>query len=536
MARMAVAAVLPIPRMLHISPLSKREWEDILSPAAVELVATLARVFEPRRRELLAERRRRQARIDNGAMPDFLPHTETVRKTFWSAAPAPADLVDRRVELVGPVERRALIEGLNSNANVYVADFEDATAASWACVLDGQVNLRDAVRNDLAYIGPEGMPCELSDRAATLMVRPRGWHRTEVHMLVDGEPVSAAIFDFGLFFFHNARALLRKRSAPYFSLAKLEGYEEASLWNDMFVFAEEALRIARGTIRAAVAIETVAAAFEMDEILYELRDRSAGLTFGHRNYVCSYMRTFGSGSSFSPPDRAAMGCDRHFLRSLAELLVHTCHRRGVHAVGAVSNDAPVRGYSELTAQAVERVRRDKLRDVAAGFDGSAVAHPAMVPAARETFDVYMGGANQIHRLAHDVRVSADDLLRPPCGPRTEAGLRCDIETSIRCLDAHLREQGSLSIYNLVEDTATFELCRTRIWHWVRHGVRLDDGRTVTAELVKELVASQLKRIRLATGVERFHMGWYRRAAAILQDLVTRSELPEFCEQRRIESH
>jgi malate synthase len=460
-------------------------------------------------------------------MPDFLPHTDAVRKSFWTVAPIPADLLDRRVEITGPVDRKMIINGLNSGANVFMADFEDANSPTWANVLDGQVNLCDAVRRDIAYVSPEGKLYELADRVATLMVRPRGWHLIEKHMLVDGKPVSASIFDFGLFFFHNAHELLRRGSGPYFYLPKLENHAEASLWNDIFVFAQEWLRIPGGTIRATVLIETITAAFEMDEILYELRNHSAGLNCGRWDYIFSFIKKFRNHAAFVLPERGQVTMHRHFLHSYVELLIHTCHRRGIHAIGGMAAQIPVKSHPELNEQALDHVRKDKLREVAAGHDGPWVAHPALVAVAKEIFDRHMRGAHQISRLAHDVHVTAKDLLQVPVGTITAQGLQCNIEVAIRYLESWLRGSGCVPIYNLMEDTATAEICRTQVWQWVQYGAKLDDGRLVTAELVKELIQSQLKRIRLMTGVEKFHMGLYRRASTILQGLMTGPELPEF---------
>jgi malate synthase len=527
MSRMAIAAFQPEPRYVQYMPLRRPEWNEILTQPAVEFVARLARVFEPRRRELLADRRRRQAEIDAGVMPDFLPHTQSVRKAVWTVATPPADLVDRRVEITGPVNRKMIINGLNSGANVFMADFEDATSPTWANVLDGQLNLRDAVRRDILFVSADGKLYELSDRCATLMVRPRGWHLDESHFIVDGKPVSASIFDFGLFFFHNAHELIRRGTGPYFYLPKLENHAEASLWNDIFLFSQEALGIPRGTIRATVLIETITAAFEMDEILYELREHSAGLNCGRWDYIFSFIKKFRNHPEFVLPDRSQVTMDRHFLNSYVELLIHTCHRRGIHAMGGMAAHIPIRSDPAANEEALERVRRDKLREVAAGHDGTWVAHPALVPVAKEIFDQHMRGPNQIWRMSHDVQITAQDLLTVPPGTITEQGLRRNIDVAIRYVDSWLRGTGCVPIYNLMEDTATAEICRTQVWQWVKFGAKLDDGRPVTEELVRELIASQVKRIRLFTGVEGFHKGLYRRASTILQNWMTGPEPPEF---------
>lgn len=524
---MAVVAFQPKPRYVNVAPLRKAEWREILTRPATEFLAGLARVFEPRRRELLADRRRRQAEFDAGLMPDFLPHTQCVRNSCWSVGTIPADLVDRRVQITGSPERGNVIEALNSGANVFLADFSDATSPTWANLLDGQMNLFDAVRRDIGCVGADGGVYELVDRPATLMVRPRGWHLEEKHMVVDGRPMSASLFDFGLYFFHNARELVHRGTGPYFSLPKLENHAEASLWNDVFVFAEESLRIPRGTIRAAVPIETITAAFEMDEILYELREHSAGLSCGVPDYLFSFVKAFRGHPDFILPERNQLTNDRHFLQSYKQLLVQTCHRRGIHAICGMCSQVPLRGDAAANEEALHRVRRDTLREVAAGHDGTCVAHPALVPVVRDVFDRHMGGSNQIGRMTHDLCVTARDLLKVPRGTITEHGLRCSIDVAIRYVDSWLRGSGCISIYNRMEDSATAELCRTQVWQWVRYGAMLDDGRPVTEDLVGQLIASQLKRIRLCTGVESFHKGLFRRASTILQPMMTGPELPEF---------
>ena len=524
---MALAVLQTDTRSVEFAPLRKPEWHEILTPEAVNFVAKLGRVFEHRRRELLADRNCRQAEFDRGLLPDFLAYTRTVRESHWRVAPIPHDLLDRRVEITGPVERKTIINALNSGANVFMADFDDANSPTWANVLDGQTNLRDAVRRDLAWVGPEGKVYELNEKTATLMVRPRGWHLDEKHMIVDGNPISASIFDFGLFFFHNAHELVRRGTGPYFYLPKLESHVEAALWDDIFAFAQESLDLPRGTIRATVLIETITAAFEMDEILYELRDHSAGLNCGRWGYISSFIRKFRNRPQFLLPNRNQVTMDRHFLKSWVDLLIQTCHRRGIHAMGGSAAHIPIESDPVLNGQALDRVRQDKLREVRTGHDGTWVAHPALVPVAKEIFDQHMPAPNQIERIPTGISVRQTDLLQVPQGTITEQGLRWNIDVAIRYLESWLRGQGCVPIYNLMEDTATAEICRAQVWQWVKHGAKLDDGRPVTEELVRELIASQLKRIRLFTGVENFHKGLYRRASVILHDVMTSPELPEF---------
>jgi malate synthase len=487
----------------------------------------MARMFENRRHALLQRRRHRQAEFDDGIMPDFLRETQHVRRSDWLVAPIPRDLLDRRVEITGPTDRKMVINALNSGANVFMADFEDSNSPTWSNLLDGQVNLRDAVRREISYVSPEGKRYELGDRLATLFMRPRGWHLHEKHVIVDGSPISASIFDFGLYMFHNAHELMRRGTAPYFYLPKLESHLEARLWNDLFVYAQDRLRIPRGTIRATVLIETIPAAFEMDEILFELREHSAGLNCGRWDYIFSFIKKFRAHSDFVLPDRAEVTMERHFLRSYVDLLIRTCHRRGIHAMGGMAAQIPIKSDAEANNRALDKVRRDKLREVQAGHDGTWVAHPGLVPIAKEIFDEYMSQPNQIARKREDVHVTAGDLLIVPQGKISEAGLRWNIDVGIRYLEAWLGASGCVPIYNLMEDAATAEICRTQVWQWVRFGAKLEDGRPVTERLVRDLVAAQLKQIRLLLGVEAFHKGRYRPAARILEQLMIGRDLPEF---------
>ncbi|HTT68595.1 MAG TPA: malate synthase A [Gemmatimonadales bacterium] len=503
------------------------EHAGVLTDGALRFVATLARRFDARRRELLAARSARQREIQDGRMPDFLAETRPVRAREWTVAPIPADLADRRVEITGPVDRKMIINALNSGARVYMADFEDAHSPTWANTLDGQVNLRDAVRGTIAFTSPEGKRYGLAERIATLVVRPRGWHLVEKHLLVDGAPVSGSLFDFGLYFYHNAEALIAKGTGPYFYLPKMESHLEARLWNDVFVAAQDALGIPRGTIRATVLIETILAAFETDEILWELRDHSAGLNCGRWDYIFSFIKKFRHRPDFVLPDRASVTMDRPFLHAYVQLVIRSCHRRGIHAMGGMAAQVPIKNDPAANAAALDKVRQDKLREVKAGHDGTWVAHPGLVPVALEAFDAGMPRANQIARPLDDVTVTAADLLAVPPGEITERGLRTNVDVGIQYLEAWLRGTGCVPIYNLMEDAATAEISRTQVWQWVRHGARLADGRRVTPELVRGTIAEELEKIRGLLGAPRFDGGRFDLAAGLFDQMMTGGEFAEF---------
>ena len=507
-------------------PLSQIQSE-ILTKEAVDFLTKLAGTFEDRRQKLLQQRRIRQQEIDAGKMPDFLPETATVRESDWVVAPIPRDLLDRRVEITGPVERKMIINALNSGASVFMADFEDSNSPTWQNNLDGQVNLRDAINGTINYVSPEGKRYELAKNTATLMVRPRGWHLEEKHFLFRGKPISGSLFDFGLFFFHNAKALIAKGTGPYFYLPKLESHLEARLWNDVFNLAQDELGIPRGTIRATVLIETILGAFEMDEILYELRSHSAGLNCGRWDYIFSFIKKFRTRPDFVLPNRALVTMDRHFLNSYVLLLIKTCHRRGIHAMGGMAAQIPIKNDPAANETALQKVRQDKLREVRAGHDGTWVAHPGLVPVAKEIFDAHMKDANQISRQLMDVQISAADLLAVPEGEITEAGLRWNIDVGLRYLAAWLQGNGCVPIYNLMEDAATCEICRTQVWQWVKHGARLTDGRTVTMELVRQAVSDQLEVLRTQLGAERFEASGFKTASQIFESMMTSAEFQEF---------
>ncbi len=524
---MALFAVRPQEKQIDLLGPVTPASSEVLTPEAVAFIADLSRTFERRRSELLERRRERQKELDHGHYPDFLPETEWIRQSDWKVAPIPADLQDRRVEITGPVDRKMIINALNSGANVFMADFEDSNSPAWSNNLEGQANLRDAVRGTITYQSPDGKLYSLKDRPATLLVRPRGWHLEEKHLRIDGASVSASFFDFGLYFFHNARELMKRGSGPYFYLPKLESHREARLWNDVFLFAQDRMNIPRGTIRATVLIETILAAFEMDEILYELREHSAGLNCGRWDYIFSFIKKFRCHREFALPNRSEVTMDRHFLNSYVELLIQTCHRRGIHAMGGMAAQIPIKSDAEANEQALDKVRKDKLREVKAGHDGTWVAHPGLVPIAKAIFDEYMSEPNQIRRTRDDVHVTARDLLTVPEGSITERGLRWNIDVGIQYLESWLRGSGCVPIYNLMEDAATAEICRAQVWQWVEYNVRLDDGRPVTDRLVQELIAEQVMELRQRIGVDRFNAGRFRLASDILEKLMIGSEFPDF---------
>ena len=499
----------------------------ILTPDACSFVARLARRFEEERQTLLAARVERQRQISDGALPDFLNDTREAHASSWSAAPIPRDLADRRVEITGPPERKMLINALNSGASVYMADFEDSNAPTWRNLIEGQINLRDAIRRQIEYVGPDGRNYALNAATATLFVRPRGWHLGEKHVLLDGKPISGSLFDFGLFFFHNAAALLERDSGPYFYLPKLESHREARLWNDVFLFAQEEIGIPRGSIRATVLIETILAAFEMEEILFELREHSAGLNCGRWDYIFSFIKKFRDRPEFVLPDRASVTMDRHFLQSYVDLLIATCHARGIHAMGGMAAQIPIKSDPAANARALEKVRQDKLREVNAGHDGTWVAHPGLVPVAREIFDRFMPQPNQIGIARDTPRVSGTDLLSVPQGDVTEAGISLNIDVGIRYLASWMCGNGCVPIYSLMEDAATAEISRAQLWQWVRHGTRTKEGGTVGSAAVHASIAGQLETLRRELGGSAFDAGRFEAAGHLFGEMVTGEEFAEF---------
>jgi malate synthase len=498
--------------------------DRILTPDALAFVADLQRRFGSARLDLLRRRQERQAELDAGERPDFLVATRNVRESAWTVAPAPPDLDDRRVEITGPAEPKMMINALNSGARVFMADLEDALSPTWANVVGGQAALADAVRRTLTFDSPEGKAYRLNEQTATLLVRPRGWHLVESGMLVDGVPVSGSLFDFGLFLFHNGAASLRRESGPYFYLAKLESHHEARLWNEVFIHGQAALGIPRGSIRATVLIETILAAFEMDEILYELREHAAGLNAGRWDYLFSGIKKLRAWPDLAVPDRAQLTMTVPFMRAYTELLVRTCHRRGAHAIGGMAAFIPNRRDPAVTETALAKVRDDKERESGDGFDGTWVAHPDLVPVAGEVFDTVLGEApNQKDRMREDVSVSADQLLdlTVPGGAVSEAGVRANIRVALAYLDSWLRGVGAAAIDNLMEDAATAEISRSQLWLWRTRGTTMADGRTFDADLYAAIRDEELARLG-GTGEGRLND-----AADLLDRLVLDEEFAEF---------
>ncbi|MBY0269034.1 MAG: malate synthase A [Burkholderiales bacterium] len=504
-------------------------YGEILTPQAIAFFAKLARKFEARRRELMAQRAVRQAEFDAGKLPDFLPATKSVRDGNWTIGTVPADLQDRRVEITGPTDRKMVINALNSGANVFMADFEDSNAPTWSNMIEGQINLRDAIRRSITFHSPEGKNYKLNSKIATLLVRPRGWHLMENHVLIDGAPVSGAIFDFALYFFHNAREALARGTGPYFYLPKMESHLEARLWNDIFVMAQLELGVPQGTIKGTVLIETVLAAFEMDEILYELREHCVGLNIGRWDYIFSCIKKFRSNKDFCLADRSQVTMTAPFMRAYALLLVQTCHKRKAFAMGGMAAQIPIKGDPAANEAAMAKVRADKEREATDGCDGTWVAHPGLVGIAKEIFDKHMPAANQVSRLRPDVNVTAKDLLNfQPEAPISEAGLRNNISVGIQYIGAWLAGNGCVPVYNLMEDAATAEISRSQIWQWMRSpkGV-LDDGRKVTRDMFRKMLPEELARVRRELGEEAWNAGRYEEAARLFDEITTSDDYVEF---------
>ena len=497
------------------------EYAEILTPQALAFVARLHRQFETRRQELLGRRASRQKDFDGSKLPDFLPDTKTIRDSEWTIAPQPADLLDRRVEITGPTDRKMVINALNCGASTFMADFEDANCPTWHNMVDGQRNLRDALRRTITF-EQNGKQYRLNEKTAVLIPRPRGWHLDEKHVLIDGKPVAGGIFDFAMYFFHNAKEALARGSGPYFYLPKMESHLEARLWNDIFNIAQDELGIKRGSIRATALIETVLAAFEMDEILWELREHSAGLNIGRWDYIFSCIKKFRVNKEFCLADRAQVTMTAPFMRAYALALIKTCHRRGAPAMGGMAAQIPIKNDPAANEAALEKVRADKLREVTDGCDGTWVAHPGLVPIAKAIFDEYMPTPNQYSKQRPDVTYTARDLLDfQPEQPITEGGLRNNINVGIQYLGAWLAGNGCVPVYNLMEDAATAEISRSQIWQWIRSpkGV-LSDGRKVTVALFRELLADEMPKIKSYLGEDGWNAGRYPEAAQLFDDMCT----------------
>jgi malate synthase len=514
-----------LPKGVEIVGPMKPGFDRILTPEALAFVARLVRKHAPTRARLLAHRVERQSRVDAGKLPGFLPETKKVRAGKWQIKGIPADLRDRRVEITGPVDRKMIINALNSGARCFMADFEDSQAPTWEGLIRGQINLRDAVRRTITFTSPEGKAYKLGEQVATLIVRPRGWHLPEKHVLIDGQPAPGGILDFALFFFHNAREQLERDTGPYFYLPKMQSHLEARLWNAIFVDAQKALKIRPGTIKATVLIETLWAAFEMDEILYELRDHIVALNCGRWDYIFSCIKTLKERPDWIVPDRLAVTMDKHFLDSYSKLLCETCHKRGAQAMGGMAAFIPTRDAAR-NEEVFAKVRADKLREVKNGHDGTWVAHPGLVPVALAVFDQHMPDANQVDRQFR-YGIKAADLLQRPQGPVTEAGLRNNVNVGIGYVEAWISGNGCVPLHNLMEDAATAEISRTQVWQWLRHGAQLADGRAVTRELVLRILDEELAGYRKALGDERYYQGRFAEAAGIVARMSTAAECADF---------
>jgi malate synthase len=520
-----------MPTTIHLSgveilaPVSDG-YATILTPEAVAFIVDLHRTFNARRKELLDARRERQKRLDAGERPNFLEETRSIRESAWTVAPLPADILDRRVEITGPVDRKMIINALNSGAKVFMADFEDSSTPTWNNLLDGHMNLRDAIRRTISYADPAtGKQYKLNDNVAVLFVRPRGWHLDERHVVVDGEPISGSIFDFGLYFFHNASELLARGSGPYFYLPKMESHREARLWNDIFIRAQKEIGLPQGSIKGTVLIETILASFEMDEILYELRDHSAGLNCGRWDYIFSFIKKFSNDARAILPDRARVTMTTHFMRSYSKLAIKTCHKRNVHAMGGMSAFIPIKSDPVANENAIAQVRADKEREAGDGHDGTWVAHPGLVPVALEIFDRLMPQPNQISKQLPDYNPTAEDLLRVPEGEITETGLKQNVAIGLGYLEAWLRGIGCVPLFNLMEDAATAEISRAQLWQWVHHKAKLSDGRVVDLALVEGMIAGEFDRQKIAVDPVRFAA--YQAAADLMRELVRAPKFIDF---------
>ncbi|MFN8111218.1 MAG: malate synthase A [Thermoleophilia bacterium] len=520
-------STIPAPEGVEVLGAATPAAQEILTTEALAFVAKLHRAHNARRKELLAARVERAKQLAAGARLDFLPETAHVRDGDWTVAPVPADMQDRRVEITGPVDRKMVINALNSGAKTFMADFEDSNTPTWENTTTGQVNMRDAVARTIEFSQADGKHYKLNDQTATLIVRPRGWHMEEKHVLIDGEPASASIFDFGLYLFHNHAEMKRQGTGPYFYLPKMESHLEARLWNDVFVMAQDTLGMPQGTIKGTVLIETINAAFEMDEILYELREHSAGLNCGRWDYIFSCIKKFGPNPDFCLGDRALVTMTTHFMRSYSLLAIKTCHRRNAHAMGGMAAQIPIKGDEAANQAALDKVRADKEREANDGHDGTWVAHPGLVPIAMDAFNAVMKTPNQIDRKREDVNITADDLLAfGPEGPITEAGLRQNINVGIQYLGSWLGGTGCVPLFNLMEDAATAEISRSQVWQWVHSpkGV-LDDGRKVDMDLVNQIVAEEMVKIREVR--DNDPTGDYQKASELFTKLIGPQEFTTF---------
>jgi malate synthase len=513
---------------LDILTVVEPRYESVLSEEALDFLYALHIRFQPRRKELLESRVRTQEKIDNGWKPAFLSETREIRESAWKIDPVPADLQDRRVEITGPVDRKMIINALNSGAKVFMADFEDSNSPSWENVIEGQINLQDAIRKTISLQLESGKTYQLGDNTATLMVRPRGWHLEEKHIRIEGESISASLFDFGLYFFHNARKLLESGSGPYFYLPKIEQYREAKLWNDVFVFSQNYLSIPQGTIKATVLVETILASFQLHEILFELRHHSAGMNCGRWDYIFSFIKKFRNVPGVVFPQRSDITMTVPFMRAYTQLVVKTCHVRGAHAIGGMAAQIPIKNDPQANAVALEKVVGDKTREVKDGHDGTWVAHPGLVAPVLEIFNQFMPGKNQIDAAKRQAFFcTADELLDIPKGRITEDGLRLNVNVGILYTESWLNGNGAAALYNMMEDAATAEISRSQLWQWIKTGAVLEDGRTIDATLYQSIKAEELEKIKILLGEKRYQSGKFEDAVSLFDDLVLNPAFQEF---------
>lgn len=502
-------------------------YKEILTAEALLFVRALHLRFNPHRKTLLMEREAVQQMIDSGWNPCFIPETKMIRDSEWLISPVPDDLTDRRVEITGPVDRKMIINAMNSGANVFMADFEDSNSPNWDNVIGGQLNMRDAINGTISFTNENGKEYKLNEKVATLFVRPRGWHLDEKHIEINGEPVSASLLDFGLYFFHNAKTLLKNGSGPYFYLPKIENYKEARLWDDVFVFAQNYCGVPYGSAKATVLIETILAAFQLNEILWELKDHSAGLNCGRWDYIFSFIKKFRNIPGQIFPDRSQVTMTVPFMRAYTQLVIQTCHKRGAHAMGGMAAQIPIKGDEESNGLAMAKVKGDKLREVRDGHDGTWVAHPGLVSIAKEIFDTYMKTPNQLHVKRTDFSCTEKDLLELPGGTITEEGLRHNINVGILYLESWLRGNGAAAIYNLMEDAATAEICRTQVWQWLHSKAKLNDGRTISYELYSDLRDEEIEKIQHAVGSKAYQDGKFTQAICVFNKLVVQDKWEDF---------
>ena len=525
---MSIEHATTLPSGIQIVNELEPGFENILTASALEFVASLVRAFSTAREELLAQRHELQKRLERGDTLQFLPTTKNIRSDDWKISSIPQDLLDRRVEITGPVERKMEINALNSGARVFMADFEDSASPTWNLMIQGQINLYEATRRTISFTDPHtGKNYCLNDSVATLIVRPRGWHLDEVHILVDNKPAPAALVDFGLYFFHNANELLTAGTGPYIYLPKLENHLEARLWNNVFIAAQDMLGLPRGTIKSTVLIETITAAFEMDEILYEMREHIVGLNCGRWDYIFSFIKKFRNAQNMILPDRAQVSMSQPLMKAYSKLLIQTCHRRGAHAMGGMAAQIPIKNNEKANQEATDKVRNDKIREASDGHDGTWVAHPGQVSVAMEVFDQHMPNKNQLDRTLDNVVITAQDLLDVPKGEITEEGLRSNINVGIQYIESWLRGQGCVPLYNLMEDAATAEISRAQIWQWLKHEAKLADGRSINQELFNTLVTDEKNKIETELGLERYDSGQFKEAILLFKRLCTENEFEEF---------